>query len=572
MMRKVTSKNIATLPQVKREVWEIGRRALDVAVSELQQQGARPEILLAVQPQQAEAVVLFDFVPSSAPPTVLADFALRAMAAPLLGTPRRPQALRVASQTDAEILAETLSGIGVWLDVSSALPSLDAVHRQMGSMLGGLVGDYRAQAAQAGDVLSEDGLREFFRVARRFYGEELWLDFGDEALFEIERQASDGASKTCYGILMGNAGEEFGLVLYDTLQDLRQFYELTEEHADRLMQFPEEAGAARMDAKQRREESEVTSELLSVPSLALTYTRQQDVPPTLVEEARGLKLPFARKTAFPLVMRTGQGRLQVGAAHDLRQMYTALKAILDWDRRIWDMGVGNEADVTLTSHLPAVANFLPETTVRTTLRRNPCVPEDVEPTFPEALDHDFLALLQPQPTRTPPAKPKSTKKKLAARPTAAATSRKYTLRVYLTGGPLTEAYEGQEISRTIQILGQQTLHDLHRAIFQAFDRFEEHLYEFNLGKGPADRTRLYEYGEYEDGGTGGGNNPETTTLDALRLRVGRRFGYTFDMGDNWEHVIEVTARDEGPVKGKFPRITGRVGASPPQYPDGDEDE
>ncbi|MGH8055905.1 MAG: DUF6930 domain-containing protein, partial [Candidatus Entotheonellia bacterium] len=342
MARKVTTKNIAALPQVKREVWEIGRRALDVAVTELQQQGERPEILLAVQPQQGEAVVLFDFVPSSAPPTVLADFALRAMAAPLLGTPRRPQALRVASQTDAEILAETLSGIGVWLDVSSALPSLDAVHRQMGSMLGGLVGDYRAQAAQSGESLSEEGLREFFRVAKQFYGEELWLGFGDDCLFEIEYQASEGSSKTCYGILMGNSGEEFGLVLYDALQDLRQFYALTEEHADRLMTLPQETSEARVSAKQRREESELTAELLSVPSLALTYTRQQDVPPTLVEEARGLKLPLAKKSAFPLVMRTGQGRLQVGSPHDLRQMYMALKAILDWDRQIWEMGVRNE--------------------------------------------------------------------------------------------------------------------------------------------------------------------------------------------------------------------------------------
>ena len=31
-------------------------------------------------------------------------------------------------------------------------------------------------------------------------------------------------------------------------------------------------------------------------------------------------------------------------------------------------------------------------------------------------------------------------------------------------------------------------------------------------------------------------NPTTTPLAALNLEVGRLFGYTFDMGDQWEHL------------------------------------
>ena len=46
----------------------------------------------------------------------------------------------------------------------------------------------------------------------------------------------------------------------------------------------------------------------------------------------------------------------------------------------------------------------------------------------------------------------------------------------------------------------------------------------------------------------------------------------FDFGDDWWHQIDVVAiHDEIPT-GRYPRITTRIGESPPQYPDFDEDE
>ena len=62
-------------------------------------------------------------------------------------------------------------------------------------------------------------------------------------------------------------------------------------------------------------------------------------------------------------------------------------------------------------------------------------------------------------------------------------ARLYTLQVALIGGPLSEKFAGKEISRTIQIRDDQTLEDLHQAIFNAYNRFDEHFYEFQSGKG-----------------------------------------------------------------------------------------
>ena len=66
--------------------------------------------------------------------------------------------------------------------------------------------------------------------------------------------------------------------------------------------------------------------------------------------------------------------------------------------------------------------------------------------------------------------------------------RLYTLEVFIIGGPVAEKFlkRNPEISRTIQIQDDQTLENLHGTIFDAFDRFDEHMYEFQFGKGPND--------------------------------------------------------------------------------------
>jgi hypothetical protein len=63
-----------------------------------------------------------------------------------------------------------------------------------------------------------------------------------------------------------------------------------------------------------------------------------------------------------------------------------------------------------------------------------------------------------------------------------------------------------------------------------------------------------------------------TTLDDLGLKKDDVFGYWFDFGDDWWHQINVLAIREEAGSGKYPRITARVGESPPQYPDLDEDD
>jgi len=151
------------------------------------------------------------------------------------------------------------------------------------------------------------------------------------------------------------------------------------------------------------------ADLLQVSTLCLTYTPQRDVSPPLVAEAKQGKLPVANKSAFPLVMRTGQGGMRAATALELADMYVAMVAIMNWDKHIDDIESEDEVDITLTSQVPAVPGFLPALTVRTTLRDNPCLPEEDDEDDEDEWLPDLSALLESflqEPPRSKPASPK----------------------------------------------------------------------------------------------------------------------------------------------------------------------
>ena len=160
------------------------------------------------------------------------------------------------------------------------------------------------------------------------------------------------------------------------------------------------------------------------------------------------------------------------------------------------------------------------------------------------------------------------------KPAEPGTVKLYTLDVFIVSGPVTEKFAKKNpvMSRTIQIRCDQTLEDLHHAIFDAFDRLDEHMYEFQFGKGPMDPKGLRYVLPHADEGDEKrpAGRVDQTTIESLGLEVGRSFGYWFDFGDDWWHQINVEAIEDKLPKGKLPKVTKKVGKSPPQYPDEDE--
>jgi Plasmid pRiA4b ORF-3-like protein len=137
--------------------------------------------------------------------------------------------------------------------------------------------------------------------------------------------------------------------------------------------------------------------------------------------------------------------------------------------------------------------------------------------------------------------------------------------------------------RHIEIADNQTFADLHEAIFDAFDRYEEHLYSFFF---PGKRTKsirmLYNSPEVthpmnvqEMAGMLGKeiHRADDTTILQSQLAEGEFFYYLFDFGDEWWHELTVLKSDTGRRSEKeLPRVVKKNGPSPEQYPDFEEDD
>jgi hypothetical protein len=194
--------------------------------------------------------------------------------------------------------------------------------------------------------------------------------------------------------------------------------------------------------------------------------------------------------------------------------------------------------------------------------RQPGQPRSLQVLIPE----DEIPPWKSRKQATIPARSKNEPRCIAQAPVAPPADL-YVLSVFLQSGPISTKFANKRISRVIEIRGDQTLDQLHNAIFQAYDRWDEHFYEFQFGKRPFD-PKGPKYGvsnprkrKQADG------DARKTKLDDLGLQPGRGFGYWFDFGDDWYHQVQVERIEKAIPTVTYPRVIKRVGKSPPQYCD-----
>jgi hypothetical protein len=211
---------------------------------------------------------------------------------------------------------------------------------------------------------------------------------------------------------------------------------------------------------------------------------------------------------------------------------------------------------------PPSVNLMVKTLERKGLiLRHPGQPRSIQVLVPE---DEIPPWNNRKPARNPwsagPARPSATTPVEKAPP-----ANLYVLSVFMTAGPTSEKFANKVIMRGIEIRGDQTLEQLHQAIFQAYDRWDQHPYQFQFGKRPFDPAGA-NYGVAE--GQPGKKKPRdarTAKLDDLGLEQDRVFGYWFDFDANWFHQIQVMRIEQAIPTVTYPRVIKRVGKSPPQY-------
>lgn len=150
--------------------------------------------------------------------------------------------------------------------------------------------------------------------------------------------------------------------------------------------------------------------------------------------------------------------------------------------------------------------------------------------------------------------------------------RLYQLKVTIIGIP--------KLYRIIEASENCTFEDLHDVIFDAFNRFDEHLYSFFItGKDTKNIRSIYDAPEIthpmnvEDimGFGRMKKSTDKTRIGDVGLNEKDVFHYLFDFGDDWWHKIQVQNVNETKSKKKHIKIIKSVGESPPQYPDYDDE-
>jgi hypothetical protein len=110
------------------------------------------------------------------------------------------------------------------------------------------------------------------------------------------------------------------------------------------------------------------------------------------------------------------------------------------------------------------------------------------------------------------------------------------------------------IWRRLEVPGDMSLGDLHRVIQDAFGWWNSHMHVFE--------TDLGSFGEPDR--ELGFADERSVLLRDVAPRQGEQFMYTYDFGDNWEHVIVVEKLITKEPGARYPRCTGGRRACPPE--------
>lgn len=221
-MAKSLMNKAKNLKQVD-ETWEVAVRPARTWVESRGGEPYRPWQVFVVS--KNDRIVRHDMYPKKPTAFEVAETLFKAMLRPAFGagSKRRPSIIVVDDEKLLEDLATKLSEINIESKKSPSLPYLNAIQKEMNSMLN--------KDEEMGSLLSIPGvtiplLTKVFEASAAYYRLAPWKMLREDE-FAIEvRYPADGEAR--YAVVIGRAGESFGLSVNDTLDDLYQMIENTQ--------------------------------------------------------------------------------------------------------------------------------------------------------------------------------------------------------------------------------------------------------------------------------------------------------------------------------------------------------
>ena len=218
----------AKLPQ-NPATWQATVRPAPAWIAPTDRPKYRPYLVFVLDTESGAIRMLMMEEQRPAPEAILSLIA-NAIAKPMMGAGGRyrPTRILIDDQELAQALAPQLAEIGVDCDYASTLPALETVLREMSAHLN--QGEERPGLVEVPGI-TQPLLAEFYAAAAYFYQQAPWRWVDNLAAIEVRYPAT---GRAVYAVIMGFGGQEFGLAVFPTAEDLGLQYSNLEP--DQLMQ------------------------------------------------------------------------------------------------------------------------------------------------------------------------------------------------------------------------------------------------------------------------------------------------------------------------------------------------
>jgi hypothetical protein len=127
-----------------------------------------------------------------------------------------------------------------------------------------------------------------------------------------------------------------------------------------------------------------------------------------------------------------------------------------------------------------------------------------------------------------------------------------------------------KVSRSVILLGNQSLYNLAESIVDAFGFNFDHSFGFfdNLNRWPDSKIKYELFADMPDAKeeSHGSKSVKKTKVQQVFNKVGNKILFLFDYGDNWEFILQLEKIQEPDIKKSYPILLESVGKAPEQYP------
>lgn len=213
-----TCRRLQQLPQPGESIWEGERRPLPISLRPgAGPSGSPPECILWVDGSEG-AVRSMDMVSSQVGPEAIVRALIKAMEAPSAPSqPSRPQKIVVCDREIQFYLRGVLQNLDIIIEYRPQLPLIDHLFQQMAQ-----------EVAEQPPEIAPEYLNLLSKSAKKIWQIQPWQTLAEHQILSVQLNQWD--IENFYVSILGMLGEEYGILLYRSLDSLKQFRQAVIDH------------------------------------------------------------------------------------------------------------------------------------------------------------------------------------------------------------------------------------------------------------------------------------------------------------------------------------------------------